>query len=435
MYWTDDVADKIQRADADGSNVEDVLTGLNQPTGLDIDTVHGKIYWTNRQQIQRANLDGTNIETLYTDSVNTFDIKVDPGGGNIYWTHDNGNSRVMRANLDGSGVTTINNSMNRPSYFTLAPTQNNIYYTNYGDGSVTRTSINGSSLMTLTTGPTGAVGNAVDLTNGRLYWSGGASNDWIRSANLDGSNVQTIVNGLNAPQDIAYDSDHDRIYWVDALNHVVQRANADGSNVETIVGGLGRPRGIVVVSAAAVPPTGGGSGGGGGGGPVCNGTFRDEFNSTNYTGNDGTLTWTGDWQEVNESDGPQRGDEQVAPDPTAWSTPGTDQARVRNSAEGLQRELDLTGAGTATLSLYYRRNYLDSSSDYVSVQMSSNGTAGPWTEVARFQGGGTDQFYIPISTDVSAFISATTAIRLISSPTLGSRDDVWFDNIQIQCTP
>ena len=38
MYWADGLADKIQRADLDGSNVEDLITtGLGIPIGIALD--------------------------------------------------------------------------------------------------------------------------------------------------------------------------------------------------------------------------------------------------------------------------------------------------------------------------------------------------------------------------------------------------------------
>ncbi len=46
MYWTDFDADKIQRADLDGANVEDLVTGLTDPFGIALDPAAGKIYWT-----------------------------------------------------------------------------------------------------------------------------------------------------------------------------------------------------------------------------------------------------------------------------------------------------------------------------------------------------------------------------------------------------
>ncbi|MEZ5542662.1 MAG: DNRLRE domain-containing protein [Pseudomonadota bacterium] len=440
VYWTDDVANKIQRADEDGSNVEDVLTGLNRPTGLDIDTVNGKLYWTNNYQIMRADLDGSNSEVLYSDLYVKFDIKLDVAGGKMYWTHDNGSSRIMSANLDGSAATLVNNTLNRPSCLTLDKAAGHIYLTEFGSGQVSRMKFNGTQVTTLATGPTGAVGSALDLVHGRMFWSGGASNDWIKRANLDGSSVQTIVTGLNAPQDIAYDADNDRIYWVDALNMLVQRADPDGSNVETLVSGLARPRGIVLVNADQVPPTGsgGGSGGGGSGSGGCNGTFRDEFNAQVYSGSDGTLTWASDWIEVNEADGPTLNDERVFADLYESPPMPTYQLHVRDNdggGEGVMRALDLSGAATATLSFDYKPAGLDDSGDYASIQMSTAGASGPWTEVARIAGPANETAYQPYSVDISAYNSANAVLRILTSPNMGSSDYVFFDNIQIQCAP
>jgi hypothetical protein len=67
MYWTDLNAGKIQRANLDGSNVEDLLIGLGNLGGIAIDTNEGKMYWANPGTgIQRANLDGSNVEVLPT---------------------------------------------------------------------------------------------------------------------------------------------------------------------------------------------------------------------------------------------------------------------------------------------------------------------------------------------------------------------------------
>lgn len=168
------------------------------------------------------------------------------------------------------------------------------------------------------------------------------------------------------------------------------------------------------------------------------GTFRDEFNATEYSGNDGTLSWAGDWREINESDGPRRGDEQVVPDPLASPPPPSNQLRVRNNdggGEGVLREADLTGALSATLSLLYRRAALDDADDYVAVEVSTDGAAGPWTEIVRFQGPANESAYQPFSQDISAYVSGNFAIRFISSPDLGNRDDVWFDEVEIKCGP
>jgi hypothetical protein len=175
-----------------------------------------------------------------------------------------------------------------------------------------------------------------------------------------------------------------------------------------------------------------------GGGGMVEGTYRDEFNASNYSGNDGTLNWSGDWQEINESDGAVRGDEVVTTDPLASPPPPSNQLRVRDNdggGEGVVREADLSGAASATLSFLYRRASLDDAGDYVAVEVSINGAAGPWTEIARFEGPATESAYLSFSQDISTYIAANFAIRFISSPDLGGRDDVWFDEVEIQLGP
>jgi Tfp pilus assembly protein PilX len=167
---------------------------------------------------------------------------------------------------------------------------------------------------------------------------------------------------------------------------------------------------------------------GGGGPPGCDDTFRDEFNTVSFGNNDGTLNWEGDWLEVGESDGPNANDVRVRDDN------GPYQLWIRdnnNGGEGAEREADLSGASVATLSFDYRRSSLDNANDYVKLEISANGTAGPWTELARFEGAATDSAYQSFSQDITSYISANTRIRLISSPTMGNTDLVIFENVEI----
>jgi hypothetical protein len=163
-------------------------------------------------------------------------------------------------------------------------------------------------------------------------------------------------------------------------------------------------------------------------------TYRDEFNASSYSGNDGTLTWSGDWIEINESDGATRGDEVVQVDPLASPSPPSSQLRVRDNdggGEGIMRQANLEGAITATLSLQYRRENLNNAGDYVAVEVSTNGILGPWTEIVRFAGPDNESAYQPFSQDISPYIDADFAIRFISSPDLGNKGGVWFDDVEI----
>ena len=107
IYWTNPGADKVQRADLDGSNLEDLVTsGLSSPNGIALDVAGGKVYWTDRgtDKIQRADLNGSNVQDLVTSGLSGPNgLDLDTAGGKIYWT-DAETNKLQRANLDGSGV-------------------------------------------------------------------------------------------------------------------------------------------------------------------------------------------------------------------------------------------------------------------------------------------------------------------------------------------
>ena len=153
----------------------------------------------------------------------------------------------------------------------------------------------------------------------------------------------------------------------------------------------------------------------------------DDFEIDDYTGSTGNLVWTGPWNEVNESDGPSSGDEQIRD----WG--GSLALRVRDNdggGEGVEREVDLSGHTSATLSFDYWRDRLDNANDYVIVMISRNGGS-LWNKLAVIEGPGTDSSWNSVSYDISAYIASNTMIGFVSSPTMGGSDSVFFDNIAI----
>ena len=117
IYWTNYGEDLIQRANLDGSNVEDIVRGLHIPMGIALDVAAGKIYWVdqgrdnrdgglNIGKIQRANLNGSNLEDLVGGLWAPHGIALDVESGKMYWT-DLRSNKIQRANLDGSNVQDI----------------------------------------------------------------------------------------------------------------------------------------------------------------------------------------------------------------------------------------------------------------------------------------------------------------------------------------
>ena len=265
LYWSDWGTDKIQRADLDGSNVEDLVSGagLNGPDGLALDMAGGKMYWTDAgtAKIQRADLDGSNVEDLITSGLSVpFGLALDVSGGKMYWTNRQ-NGKIQRADLDGSNVEDILTlaGLAFPGEIALDLANGKMYWTNPGSDKIQRADLDGSNLEDLvTSGLSSPTGLALDLSGGKMYWTDRGTRK-IQRAGLDGTNVEDLITtGLTTPNGLDLDVSGGKMYWTDVDADKVQRADLDGSNVEdllTSADGLVDPSGLAVGAA-------GGSGGG-----------------------------------------------------------------------------------------------------------------------------------------------------------------------------
>ncbi len=272
IYWIDRDAGKIKHVILDGSNVEDLVTGLTYPSDIALDVSSGKMYWTDRDtdKIQRANLDGSNVENLVTRGLEgPTDIALDVVSGKIYWINsgfrvipqgvlDTETDKIQRANLDGSNVENlITQGLNAPIGIALDVVSGKMYWMDWGTDKIQRANLDGSNVEDLVTrGLDGPTDIALDVVSGKMYWTDSGT-DKIQRANLDGSNVEDLVTrGLEWPTSIALDVVSGKMYWTDWGTQKIQRANLDGSNVEDLVTGLEKPLDIALgIPAEVVPST------------------------------------------------------------------------------------------------------------------------------------------------------------------------------------
>ena len=167
LYWTDLSLGTISRALLDGSNVETLITGLDNPTGLTINFENNQLYWGDwgTDKIQSSDLDGQNIEDIVSTGITTpVEVAIYYKDSKIYWT-DSGNGTINRCNYDGTNIeniiTTENPSFNRP---------NSIH---------------------------------IDHSNDKLYYSIGFSGEKIRRAAIDGTDKEDIVTeSIGSPRDL-----------------------------------------------------------------------------------------------------------------------------------------------------------------------------------------------------------------------------------------
>ena len=151
----------------------------------------------------------------------------------------------------------------------------------------------------------------------------------------------------------------------------------------------------------------------------------DKFDTRAYDNNDGNVDWSDSWLELGEENGPKGGNVKIAR--------RNKYLLIRTAGNiGIERQLpDFTGAVDATLSFDYMRSKLDNADDYVSIQIRVNNTT-DWQELTRIAGPKNNKSYKGLTLDITEFAGPNTTIRLISSPTLGRKDEIRFDNIKIE---
>ena len=271
IYWTVTSPDrgrgthKIQRANLDGSNIEDlIILDLEEqgPHRLALDVNRGKIYWTDDKigfgkrlfRIRCANLDGSSIETLII-ARGISDLALDVNRGKIYWTGYNSGSssskNIQRANLDGSNTETLVTEGN-PYSLALDVDGGKIYWLGLDTGNIQRANLDGSNTETLITGVSVLSFLALDVDGGKIYWLGLGTRN-IQRANLDGSNIETLITE-SSPYSLALDVDGGKIYWLGLGTRNIQRANLDGSNIETLITGWGESTPHSSISSIALGP-------------------------------------------------------------------------------------------------------------------------------------------------------------------------------------
>ena len=147
----------------------------------------------------------------------------------IYWA---GSGKIQRANLDGSNIETLFTLEKGPYSFALDVNEGKIYWSDGKRGSdvsrIRRANLDGSNIETLVFSMSGPFDLTLDVDGGKIYWVG---RNERRRANLDGSNIETLF-GRYERGDFALDVDRGKIYWID---EDIRRTNLDGSNLEIVI--------------------------------------------------------------------------------------------------------------------------------------------------------------------------------------------------------
>ena len=157
-------------------------------------------------------------------------------------------------------------------------------------------------------------------------------------------------------------------------------------------------------------------------------SVRDEFSVASFSGNDGSVDWATDWQQLGEADGPSSGSVRVDTTPASLEIGSFGLADT--TGLGLQRQVDLSGATSATLSLDAWRAGFDNNAS-ITLAVSTDGSS--WTDLDTFTYASAPTSATSFDYDISAYASSTTWIRFLGSGLIDG-DFLRFDDVQIEYT-
>ena len=181
------------------------IVKLRSPSfGIAIAPLTGKLYWTNFQgDIQTCHLDGSNVQTLITGLNSPKHIAVDTAGSKLYWT--DGQERILQADLNGKNIQTFaESSAGTLGHITVAG--DHLYWTekvSWTDGKIRRANLQTTDIQrVIALGDSAPVGIAVDGTGSKLYWTD--TQGRIRRANFNGTDIEDVATGLIAPGQLIF---------------------------------------------------------------------------------------------------------------------------------------------------------------------------------------------------------------------------------------
>ncbi|WGD34900.1 Ig-like domain-containing protein [Olleya sp. YS] len=153
----------------------------------------------------------------------------------------------------------------------------------------------------------------------------------------------------------------------------------------------------------------------------------DNFDATSWSGNNGSINWDNNWQELGES-GVTSGNVRVDNNKLRFGRYAEDGSNI--NGDGVVRLITTSSYASGTLSFDFTKNINSSSGQNfsVNVQISSDGTN--FTTIDNISFSDAEQNY---SYDVSSVIGGSTYIRFLGSGSIGEERSnyLYFDNVNL----
>ncbi len=229
----------IWRTDLDGSNPEILLTRPGYFSGLSVDPVRDRIYWSDNQSftIWSGTLNGLDVQPFLELTSNFWNLTVHEADGSLYFlANGTGGRTIRRVSAAGTGMQTLVGPFTWLSRFALDKGRGYIYWEL--DSDLWRASLDGSGATLYVDSQFGisvfgGFGMTVDDDQGVVYGIQGTSR--LLSASAPGVSQTLLTSECRDPRAISVSAPSGKVHWADdsfpGFPNNVFRADLDGSNI------------------------------------------------------------------------------------------------------------------------------------------------------------------------------------------------------------
>ncbi len=266
LVWSDRPSGtrSIRAGGFDGSNVRTLYAGVGDPRGVIIDTMGGRIYFTDRfggtatsGEINSIPTEG-GARTQHLGQLNRpADLCFDASTRSLYWCEENG-GLIRRAQVPLTGGTLtaepLFSGLVSPYFLDFDAIRGRLYWGTNG-GSLLSGPIGGGvpDAPLYTTGQN-MRGVCVDSAAGMVYWVERDGARVIRRRAIEGGPVHDLYTGLDTPHGLVLDLPARKMYWVDTGSQNAGGFNPRGVSRGHLDGAAAGAPEIVVAGTASNQP-------------------------------------------------------------------------------------------------------------------------------------------------------------------------------------
>ena len=242
LYFIDNISDNLSVCNLGGLNPRDIINAGNASLDLAIDTENDRLYFTRQSDdiIARSDIDGNNYQVMVTGLKNPTCIEVHHSSGLIFYCEIGPLSgSIGKCDFDGNNQVTIvsDPDVTTPYYMCIDEVNDKIYWTEWNNNKIKKADLTGNNIETVSVEPAASVlfGIDIDVENQKIYWAD-SKYKTIRRSNVDGTDSEVIISGIlvDFPFCIKLDLFGRRIYYSDYLLGNIYSANLNGSDITQV---------------------------------------------------------------------------------------------------------------------------------------------------------------------------------------------------------